>query len=253
MKLSSILLQGLMQAGKPTTASSALPWPKGSVLAGRLETTTTAMPTLIIANQKFQTMLPPGLLAKLPPGQLWFELLNRESPASFRILSRQQAIDIIAGRLAEMASNKQTDAPTQPQQRPTHSPWNQQEGFPFNANESANGYRIMLEDRESQQPRGMIEKEGDADSFALHGRIDMDQLGTLYFALQQQPGTPPQLKLRAAAHQSFVELRQPFHDWLSEKQQNTENTNRLLPALKADLSEGNEPVLQARISAVRQI
>ncbi|PIP01895.1 MAG: hypothetical protein COW18_01610 [Zetaproteobacteria bacterium CG12_big_fil_rev_8_21_14_0_65_54_13] len=244
MILNTISLPALMQAAKPGS-TPPLPWPNGSILPGRLEGITGGSATLIIASQRFLATLPPGLLASLPQGQLWLELLSREAPAHFRILSRQQAINEIAGRLAELAGNRHTELPNQGQ-RQGHGSWSWQDNHPLHAQESDNGRRLILDERESRQPRGMIERQNDSNGFALHGRVDLDQLGTLYFALQQQQGSPAQLKLRATGHTSFVQLHQPFAAWVKDQQLNQSGTT-----LQAELSEGDEPILKPNMSPDR--
>jgi len=249
-------LTALLQTNlKPGTAPPPLPWPNGTLLSGQLENVTANTATLVIAGQRMQASLPPGLLAHLSANlsanaQLWLELLNRDAPASLRILSRQQAINTIAARLAELTGNKPADLPQPLQQRAAQTSWPWQDGHPLNAHASADGNRLLLDERNSQQPRGMVEREGDKDGFALHGRIDLESTGTLYFALQQQQDHSAKLTLRAAAHRSFVLLQQPFSEWVQQQQQ---KSAAMSSSLQAMLQEGDEPVLRPRRSQSRQI
>jgi len=247
VKLPGILLSGLVPATNKNAMGSTLPWPNGSILTGRLENIAAGTATLVIASRHFQANIPASILAHLPQGQLWLELISREAPAKFRILSRQQAINEIAGRLAEIAASKQPDIPIQ--QRHTQSSWQWQSQHPLHAYASDNGQRLILDERDSHQPRGMIERHSDADGFALHGRIDLERLGTFFFALQQQSDQAPQLKLRAVRHDAFIQLGAPFNDWLATRQEH--GGSGIQQALQAEFSEGDEPILQPRPPTAR--
>ncbi|MDX8405859.1 MAG: hypothetical protein R8K50_06880 [Mariprofundus sp.] len=252
MKLPAVLLTGLLQTSiKPGMAAAALPWPNGTILSARLENITATTATLVIAGQRMQASLPPGLLANLPANaQLWLELLSRDTPAGMRILTRQQAIHTIAARLAELTGNKPADLPPALQQRLQQPTWPWQDGHPLHAHASEAGNRLLLDDRQNQQPRGMMERSSDEDGFALHGRIDLESVGTLYFALQQQLDKPAKLTLRAADHSNFMQLQQPFAEWVEQQHA----SDHSMPAtLQAQLQEGDEPVLKPRLSRPRQI
>jgi len=199
-----------------------------------------------------QVKLPPGLLASLPASaRLWLELINRDAtPASFRVLSKQQAVQLIASRLSDMAANKPADQPQNTSSRHVAQTWSWQDGHPLNAHVSDQGQRLLLDERSNQQPRGMVEREQDEDAFALHGRIDLDQLGHLYFALQQQTGQPARLTLRATQHSSFQQLKQPFANWV---QKQSAIDNPITSSLQAELDVGSDPVLKPRSTRSRQI
>lgn len=246
MKLPAIVAQSVSQSIRPAGSSGALPWANGTILSGRLEPGPAGMATLVIASQRFQATLPSTMLANMPAGQIWLELLNRDEPARLRVLSRQQAIAEIADRLAELASARTTDTAAPVQRHPSQSSWAWQDHHPLHGYESDNGQRLMLDERDSHQPRGMIERQHDEHGFALHGRIDLEQLGTLYFMLQQQQGEAPQLKLRATRSESFKLLRIPFAEWSASLP--SEINTGLRNQLSSELSHGDEPLLMPRIA-----
>ncbi|TLS66698.1 hypothetical protein FE236_01460 [Mariprofundus erugo] len=249
MKLPAIVAQTVSQNIRPAGPTGALPWANGTILSGRLEPGQGGMATLIIASQRFQATLPSTLPANMPAGQIWLELLNRDEPARFRILSRQQAVSEIAEKLAELASSRSTDSATPVQRHQSQSSWAWQDHHPLHGYESDNGQRLMLDERDSHQPRGMIERQNDEHGFALHGRIDLEQLGTLYFMLQQQQGGVPQLKLRATRSDSFNLLRLPFAEWIASLQTAIHaDQNGLRQQLNSELSHGDEPLLMPRIA-----
>jgi len=250
MQLPAILTTSLIPTGIKTIPTGTLPWPNGSILSAQLEQVTNTSATLVIAGQRFQVSLPPGLLASLPPqARLWLELINRDAPASLRILNRQQAIQALASRLADITTAKQSDAPLPLQRQHGQPGWSWPDGHPLQAHPSSQGNRLLLDDHANGQPRGMIEQQQDNNEFALHGRLDLDQLGTLYFALQQQPDAPLKLMLRATTHHSLIELQQPFHQWLEQQHQQTPAAQT---PLQGQLDQADEPILKPRISASRQ-
>lgn len=109
---------------------------------------------------------------------------------------------------------------------------------------AGNGNMLMIDDPEDQSPRGAMEREADENGFTLHGRLDLESLGRLHFALRKLGELPLQIDLRAADHATFVELQQPFSEWLAGQRQQEKGSE-----LNGYLSEGSTPIVQPKRSA----
>lgn len=223
----------------------ALPWPTGSIISAQvLQQQDAGMATLMLGGQKMQAKVP----GFLPLGNIWLQLMERGSPSQFRLLSESRAVEVLAERLAQMVTgsdHKQSGHQSLRQEWPMPSQQNQES---YLMHPSANGNRLFLEDRENGSAKGMIQKEVDEERTALHGRLDLEHLGTVFFAVEKTIETPFQLKLRASDHRAFISLQAPFDAWLKEKSSSTEAGAALI---QGRLSEGEDPIIKPDHSVKR--
>ncbi len=218
-------LLSLPQGEKSATATQ-LAWPNGSILSARMapgDSPGTAM--LMLGGFRLQVKVP----ANTSMGNVWLQLVNREMPAQFRLLSDFKA----ASLLAEMLANK-----VKPQERGQHEParagrlpqetgWQklEQGQIPFQAELGADAQRLMLRDPKDGSPRGVVNASSDEHQFLLHGRADLDHFGPVAFALEGSEDKPWMLKLYAGRDLNIVELRPAFLTWL-EGQKNSEESSK---------------------------
>jgi len=241
----STLLLGIPQ-GASSTGTSALPWPNGSLVSAQvLAMDTPELATIMIGSYRIQAKVPPNT----PLGQIWLELINRELPAQMKILSEQRALEKLIQQLSE---NTQAKHPTQAAHASKtmasqHSgqaepgwPFPPSAQMPFHAHASQD--RLFLEQNDDQTPRGMIQQQIDEHHYALHGRLDLEHLGTLFFILEQTEGQPVNIKVRAQSHQSFLALQKPFQQFL-DRQNNDDHESTDDNKLHGRLYEGSEPFL----------
>jgi len=223
--------------GAARAVGAALPWPKGSIVSAQViqQQPNAGTATLQVGNQRLQATIP----GQIPQGNIWIQLMDRGNPAQFRILSESRAISLLADKLAETAaaSGTKQGGPLQRQQQ-QEWPLPQQTQTGFNATPSSNGNMLMLEDRNNGSTKGTIQKDTDEDRTALHGRLDLDELGTVYFAIESKPDAPLKIKLRTAEHSSFLTLHEPFNDWLAEKSRER--------GIEGQISEGDEPIIKPK-------
>lgn len=228
----SMLLALPQGAGK--TPGITLPWPNGSILSAQVQKQPdSAATTLLVGNYRLQTKID-GLPQQ---GNVWIQLMNKHAnPPQLRMLSEARATAILAEQLAEAAGNeKRTSGQPQPrQQQDWPMPKQNQQGFHFHP--SSNGSSLMLEEHEGGTPRGMVQKDMKEDLAALHGRLDLEHLGIIFFAVEKSGDAPFQLKVRASDRSAYVALHEPFNRWLEE---NSERT-----AAQGELSQGDEPIIK---------
>ena len=223
--------------GAARAVGAALPWPSGSIVSAQVlqQQPGAGTATVQIGNQQFQANIP----GQLPQGNIWLQLMDRGNPAQFRILSETRAIALLADKLAEAATasgKKQGGQILRQQQQ--EWPMLQQNQTGYHLHPSPSGNMLMLEDQQNGSTKGMVQKEEEENRSALHGRLDLDHLGTVYFAIENKPDAPLQIKLRAAEHSTFLTLHEPFNHWLAEKSR--ENGS------EGQISEGDEPIIKPK-------
>jgi hypothetical protein len=206
----NVSLPLLMQVNR-SEGGTLLPWPNGSLLSGRLMPASDgAGAMLMLANYRVRVEVPPNT----PMGKIWLQVLQREKPGQFRVLTDKQAISFIINLL------QQQDKPSIQQQHltdamPKHD-WNKlpSDILPFLT--EAHGDRVLLMD-ERQQPQGFIQEEATEKGYTLHGRLDLEHLGSLVFVLSGATNKPMkiELHLQENTHQSILQTK--FKDWLERK------------------------------------
>jgi len=247
--IASTLLLGIPQTGAIAT-NSALPWPNGSLISAQvLSMNTPELATIMLGAYRMQARVPPNT----PLGHIWLELMNREIPAQMRILTESRALQLLIRKIADQMQGPNANQTTATPKTSSHAaaaaqteggwplPANMQ--LPFTLHASQDQERLFLEQADDESPRGMIQKEVDTDRYALHGRLDLDHLDTLFFMLEQRSKQPMQLKLRAGSHQAFLTLQQPFEQFLATQNDTTQAADEAA-RLKGRLFEGNEPFLK---------
>ncbi len=195
-----------------------LPWPNGSLLSGRLmppETGSGAM--LMLGNYRVRIEVPPNI----PMGKIWLQLLQREMPGQFRVLTEKQAILFIAEMLdknkdkPELFKALQTEQQQKQQGKDTWLKF-PVESLPFMAEQF--GERLMLLHPKHQQPQGFVQKEEEQNGFMLHGRLDLEHLGALAFALEGRDGEAWKVHIHLENKALKQEVEQQFLAWLQGKE-----------------------------------
>jgi len=230
----------------------SLPWPTGSLVSAQvLQQKEPGMAMLMLGGQRVQAQVP----GFLPMGNLWLQLMERGLQTQFRLLSDARAAEILAERLASAATGgdlKQNQQQLLRQHQEWPMPSSQQNQTGFNMQASANGNMLLLEDKENGSPKGMVQKDENENRSALHGRVDLEHLGTVFFAVEKSKDHPYQLKLRVSEHLSFISLQSPFTEWLkrlaSDHHDQIENSS-----IQGRLSEGDEPIINPSLALKRVV
>ena len=218
-------LVSLPQGAKPATAGQ-LPWPNGSLLSARMVPGESAGHViLMLGGYRFQAKVP----ANTPMGNIWMQLVNREMPAQFRLLSDFKAASLVAEMLSGKTKPQEQSAETN---RPGRSGQEaglqkmEQSQLPVQAEASSDGNRIMLRDEKDGSTRGVVNASSDEEGFLLHGRADLDRLGPVAFALEGAEDQPWTLKLYAGRDANISELRPAFMQWLQDQRESEASSNR---------------------------
>ena len=220
----NVSLPVLMQANR-SEGGTLLPWPNGSLLAGRLTPASDGLgAVLMLANYRVRVEVPPNV----PMGKVWLQLLQREKPGQFRLLSEQQATALITNLF-----NHQQEALADKPAITEHmlkKDWQKLplELIPFLTEQQEQ--RLLLLDAE-HQPQGFVQVEAKQKEFMLHGRLDLEHLGVLLFSLAGGEGKPFKVALHVQDKAIHPQLKQAFDDWLSGQQQ-------IYPRLEGSVHEG---------------
>jgi len=214
----------LMQLNR-AEGGTFLPWPNGSLLSGRLMPPTEgAGAMLMLGNYRIRIEVPPNT----PMGQTWLQLLQREMPGKFRLLSEKQALALVVDLLQQNTSSGKTNKPLQQDKTQlAHAMNNQQEWGKFNADNlpfqaEFHGEHWMLYDKKDGHTQGLLQQDRHGQGFMLHGRLDLEHIGAVAFSLESQQDKPWKVLIHLANRQFKVDVEQLFLSWLNNKQQHTQ-------------------------------
>ncbi|ATX78607.1 hypothetical protein Ga0123461_0154 [Mariprofundus aestuarium] len=214
-------LLSLPEAGSPKQQASQqrLPWSNGSLMAAKLTPTETAgVVQLIIGGHRLSAKVPPST----PMGDMWLQLINREMPAQFRLLSSAQAETLLAKMLQKSAANS-TESQTTKQT--TEQGWGKLDtaSLPFNAEVAVHGQHLTIQDRESGHRDVLLSSTIEGDKFCLVGRVDLERLGPVAFNLHGGDDCDWSLRVFSTNPQLLSYLRAHFNVWLKEEQEKHQN------------------------------
>ncbi|MDX8388690.1 MAG: hypothetical protein R8M46_09210 [Ghiorsea sp.] len=210
----------LMQVNR-SEGGTLLPWPNGSLLSGRLMPPTEGSGAmLMLGNYRVRVEVPPNT----PMGHIWLQLMQREMPGQFRLLTNKQAEALIAEMLQQ--SNTKEGVPrgaNQEQGSTKGQAGSQQEwgklptdNLPFTV--EAYGERLMLRDEQGGGTQGLLQKEEGKDSFTLSCRLDLEHLGGLAFSLEGTPDKTWKVHIHLENKVFKYDVEQKFVDWLAQQQ-----------------------------------
>ena len=215
----------LMQVNR-SEGGTLLPWPNGSLLSGKIMPDA-AGALLMLGNYRVRVEVPPNT----PMGKVWLELLQREKPGQFRLLTDKQAISFISDMLQKYASKQ----PLEMQHKlDSHMQWSKQmiDNLPFFAEQV--GSRLLLFEQEGRQAQGFVQELEQKQGFMLQGRLDLAHLGTVLFSMRGGKQQPWHIKIHILDQHKQDILAVPFTSWLHERNQTNhiqvegELTNTLL-------------------------
>ncbi|RMH51149.1 MAG: hypothetical protein D6682_05195 [Zetaproteobacteria bacterium] len=223
MEILGTQMMGMPQGIRNAEGPHTLPWPSGSVLQARLEPGgEPGSALLIIGGYRLRAEVPPNV----PMGEVWLEILGQKMPAQFRIMNQHQAHQLLMEMLRQQVDastgkgkgREGGDAPTAAHdgaEGGARRGWMRLDGSGLQGLVGADMNRMVVEDEGGGgQARGVIERQGDARRFLLHGRLDLAHLGAVAFALEGGEQEALRLRLFAADEQTAELLRPEFLAWL---------------------------------------
>jgi len=221
----NVSLPVLMQVNR-AEGGTLLPWPNGSLLSGKLMPLEEgAGALLVLGNYRVRVEVPPNI----PMGKVWLELLQREKPGQFRLLTERQALEFIT----ELLQKHQGKAVShQSHKADVDSQKNEWAKFPFASAPfyaEPHGERLMLLD-DDQSPQGFVQKNETQEGFMLHGRLDLPQLGAVFFQLQGGQGKPWKVSVFHRGEEGDLRLNAQFESWLEAQRE-------VFPTLEGSLQQ----------------
>lgn len=243
--------------GVQATPLLRLPWTNGSLLPARL------LPVETPGNAHLQ-LSGFTLMAKIPSstpmGTVWLQLIQRDMPARFRILSQSQAIEILADMLQKTETRLPAKTPSPATQNnvphhplPASQPQLHEQGWsrldttalPWFTTGTPEGNSVMLRDRNDGQDRGMVLRESHGDDFCLQGRLDLEHLGAVLFHLQGRMDTEHwNLAIHTSKNFILSELRAAIQAW-------TATQEKQHPGLQSEVHAGLPKDTTSHFSKVR--
>ncbi|MDX8380605.1 MAG: hypothetical protein R8M14_00670 [Ghiorsea sp.] len=221
----NVSLPVLMQVSR-AEGGTLLPWPNGSLLSGKLMPLEDAAGALLVlGNYRVRVEVPPNI----PMGKVWLELLQREKPGQFRLLTEKQALEFITDLIqkhqgkAVSLQGKKSDVDLQK---------NEWAKFPFSSAPfyaEPHGERLMLLD-DQHSPQGFVQKNKTEEGFMLHGRLDLPQLGTVVFQLQGGQDKTWKVSVYHYDKEGGLAMSSQFESWL-------EGQREVFPTLEGSLQQ----------------
>ncbi len=205
--------------GASRQINQRLPWSNGSLMAAKLNPTDTAgVAQLIIGGHRLIAKVPPST----PIGDIWLQLINRDMPAQFRLLSSAQA-EVLLSKMLQKSTTNSTES--QPTKQNTEQGWSKLDtgSLPFTAEVVAHGQHLTIQDRENSHRSILLSSTIEADQFCLFGRVDLEHLGSVAFNLQGGENCDWLMKVFSTNPQLLSYLRAHFNIWLKGEQEKHES------------------------------
>lgn len=197
--------------GVSARANQQLPWSSGSLMPAKLgPATAPGLALLIIGSFRLHAKIPPNTAM----GDVWLQILHREMPAKFRILSNAQAREQVRQMLRKQGKRHG--------KIPSHlieKGWGKlaKKQLPFDAELAQYGQKLLLQDRHDDNHRILLSQSVDTDDFCLSGRVDLRHLGHIAFKLEGEKNTDWLLDIFIANPRLFSGLKISFIEWLKRK------------------------------------
>ncbi|MDX8398028.1 MAG: hypothetical protein R8K49_06885 [Mariprofundaceae bacterium] len=218
MNLQAAQILSIPQGAKSDVAPK-LPFPNGSIITAKLTPVDSNGGVIIsLGGYRMRAQVPPNTAT----GSIWLQLLSRDMPAQFRLLSDAKAASMLSNMLMQQASKEPLEqGVSRTAGRSALEVWQQKldaEALPFRMDLAADGQYIMLRDQQDDGTRGLLRRQNSKEHFLLHGRVDLDQLGAVAFSLEGDAGQPWKLRVYTGSTEKVDELRQNFTQWLRSNQ-----------------------------------
>ena len=200
--------------GAKSDVAPKLPWPNGSIITAKLTPTDSEGGVILsLGGYRMRAQVPPNT----PTGNIWLQLLSRDFPVQFQLLSDAKAavlLSEILGKKTPVAEEHTKHASKQ-----SSDAWVKMDmdGLPVRADAGLSEQYLMLRDRQDGETRGMLNRQVSGDQFRLHGRVDLKQMGAVAFSLQGEKNKPWKVSLYVNSGAHIDALRHDFSAWLEAR------------------------------------
>jgi len=159
-------------------------------------------------------------------GNMWLQLLSRDLPLQFRLLSDAKAATLLSDMLSKKTQAVEEHSKHANKQSTEAWAKMDMDGLPVRADVGLSEQYLMLRDRQDGGTRGMLHKHVSDKQFRLHGRVDLSQLGAVAFSLQGEENKPWKISLYANSRPHIDALRHDFSAWLEAHHHATIQSSR---------------------------
>jgi len=218
MSILGTQMMGMPQGVKAGEGAAVLPWPNGSVLQAKLVPGEggKGAAMLMIGGYRLRAEVPPNTQM----GEVWLQIMGQTMPTQFRLMTQFQAHRLLMDMLRQQVVDKNSgassgDSVDGDRFAASNQGWKQVDGSGLNMSLGSDANRLLIEDDGGGgAARGVVERQGDADHFMLHGRLDLSVLGSVAFALEGGADEPMRLRVFARDGRVAEMLRPDFFAWL---------------------------------------
>ncbi|MDQ6952023.1 MAG: hypothetical protein Q9M15_00655 [Mariprofundaceae bacterium] len=214
MNLVAAQIVSLPTGGKSDVAPK-MPWPNGSLITAKMTAIDSEGSVILsLGGYRLRAQVPPNT----PLGNVWLLLLSRDMPAQFRLLHEAHAASMLADMLAQKAVKDPFADLGKRVVHTTQQGWHKMDGedLPFVMERGASGQYVMLYERQDGGARGVVHRQQNVGGFLLHGRVDLDGLGAVMFALHSIENKW-KLSVYADLSESVDMLRGDFSAWINKQ------------------------------------
>jgi len=206
-------LLSLPQGAKSDVAPK-LPWPNGSIITAKLtHTDSEGAVILSLGGYRMRAQVPPNT----PMGNIWLQLMNREMPIQFRLLTESKATTMLSEMLGKKMQVVEEHAKHVGKQSTEIWPKMDVDGLPVRVDVGLSEQYLMLRDKQDDGTRGMLNRQVSGDQFRLHGRVDLKHIGAVAFSLQGESNAPWNINLYINSNEYIDDLRRDFSAWLEAR------------------------------------
>ncbi|MDQ6951122.1 MAG: hypothetical protein Q9M26_05600 [Mariprofundales bacterium] len=222
-------MMGAPQGVKAADGAHVLPWPNGSVVQAKLvpgESPGTAM--LLLGGYRLRAEVPPNTQM----GEVWLQVMGQQMPAQFHLLTQFQAhrllTEMLRQRMQLIADEDEGEgkpkASRQGGEKAASSggSWPRLDGssgLPFATLAGGDPNRLLLQQDDGDGARGVVQRQGDGEQFLLHGRLDLEALGSVAFALEGGAEQPWRLRLFARDTAVADAIHPEFSEWVAQQRE----------------------------------
>jgi hypothetical protein len=206
-------LLSLPQGAKSDVAPK-LPWPNGSIITAKLTPTDSEGAVILsLGGYRMRAQVPPNT----PMGNIWLQLMNREMPIQFRLLTESKATTLLSEMLGKKMQIVEEHTKHAGKQSAEIWPKMDMDGLPVRVDVGLSEQYLMLRDKQDDGTRGMLNRQVSGDQFRLHGRVDLKHIGAVAFSLQGENNAPWDINLYINSNEHIDDLRRDFSAWLEAR------------------------------------
>jgi len=202
--------------GAKSDVAPKLPWPNGSIITAKMTPIDSEGSVILsLGGYRMRAQVPPNT----PMGNIWLQLMSRDMPVQFRLLSESKAASVLSEMLGQKVKAESADDGVKHAHRHGSETWPKMDmdGLPVRVDEGLSEQYLMLRDKQDGETQGMLNRQVSGDQFRLHGRVDLKHLGAVAFTLQGQGDSPWDMRLYVNSNEHIDSLRHDFSAWLQER------------------------------------